>query len=36
VKRHGWEAFENEIVKNDPDLSDPERRNLLIAAASPN
>jgi Suppressor of fused protein (SUFU) len=36
VKRHGWEAFEDELVKNDPDLSDPERRSLLIAAASPN
>jgi hypothetical protein len=36
IKQHSWEAFEDELVKNDPDLSDPERRSLLIAAVSRN
>ncbi len=34
VEQHGWEAFEDQLAREDPDLSDPERRGMLTAAAS--
>ena len=31
VDRRGWEAFEDELVKHDPDLSDPHRPSIVPA-----
>jgi hypothetical protein len=34
VANNGWEAFEDELVKQDPDLTDPRRPPLALPAAS--